>query len=316
MATKRRDPRFTGKIKQPWSADSLCPCGSSRRAADCCQLPNGLFRKQFTYPTAPLPQTGYANACCYLRSTKNCSDKRSGEHFISASVLRIVNERHIKVKNLPWLAHGEIAELQISKLRSHILCKRHNEALSSLDQSAGAFFRAVRAMFDDIANSKTLSRKPQWFLASGEELELWLVKTAFGLYESECFAHKNGNSPERLPINPTILRAFQGARIPKPCGLYLMATGDEQWAKRDAIDVSPMFSQRDKRMVGMSLAFMGLTFLILLDPRIAYPDPSGTYTFRPSAVQFRNAKRSHTIVLTWGDQPLQRAVLYTASRRG
>jgi nitroreductase len=88
-----------------------------------------------------------------------------------------------RVDGVPWLK-GTSKAVPINALAANILCTRHNSAMSPLDTMAGKFFAALRRVYDDLGNPKTLSRKSQWFLFSGEELELWLVKTAFDLYYS------------------------------------------------------------------------------------------------------------------------------------
>ena len=57
----------------------------------------------------------------------------------------------------------------------------HNEALSPLDLEAGIFFGALANALTDL-NRKTLWRKPVFHLASGEALELWMLKVACGHY--------------------------------------------------------------------------------------------------------------------------------------
>jgi hypothetical protein len=75
-------------------------------------------------------------------------------------------------------------------------------SLSGLDSSAHEFFQRVQQIFDDIADLRTLSRRRLWFLCSGEELELWLIKTAFGLYASGNIATVGEN---HIELNPSIL---------------------------------------------------------------------------------------------------------------
>ena len=57
----------------------------------------------------------------------------------------------------------------------------HNEALSPLDLEAGIFFGALANALTDL-NRKTLSRKPVFHLASGEALELWMLKVAVSIW--------------------------------------------------------------------------------------------------------------------------------------
>src|SRR5260221_4601972 len=113
--------------------------------------------------------------------TSNCSRAISGEHFISKTVLSILNPTEVRIAGLAWIPKGETRDLPIEALRANVLCVRHNSAWSQLDAMAGRFFRALAELYDDLGR-RTLSRKPIWHLFSGEELELWLLKTILGFF--------------------------------------------------------------------------------------------------------------------------------------
>ncbi|HTV29513.1 MAG TPA: hypothetical protein VMF32_17215 [Xanthobacteraceae bacterium] len=256
------------------------------------------------------------NEKCYLKSKRDCSAKITKEHFLSEGVLRLLDENHIKVRGAPWHEDGEVREYSLARLASKILCKRHNEALSSLDASARAFFGAVREMYDDIADTKTLSRKSIWYLFSGEELELWLVKTAFGLYEAGYLVRDGVPLRDHQLLNPELLDSLTGRPIAPPCGLYVMTTEGKHLGFRNSLDVNVLLSTDEQHMAGLSLAFMGLTFIIALDPRASYARLQSAFKYRPGFLQFRNSKRMHNAVLTWpgGTGLRQKAVLFTKTR--
>jgi hypothetical protein len=87
----------------------------------------------------------------------------SREHFISRSVLKLFGDTHIAVNNFPWLPKGETRSLPINELVARqILCERHNAAMSPLDTAAGIFFAALKSVYEDLGDSRTLSRKPRW----------------------------------------------------------------------------------------------------------------------------------------------------------
>src|SRR5215472_8022840 len=163
MPIKKRDPIITGReFAHPWSPSEPCPCGSGKFFAHCCSRPDGGIYKAFTLPIPPAPVTGYAKAGCYMKWTADCSRKMSREHFVSDNVLTLVGETNVAVNGAPWLPQGVTKPLPISALVGNILCKRHNEAMSSLDTTAGKFFRSVKSIYQDLGNHKTLSRKGQW----------------------------------------------------------------------------------------------------------------------------------------------------------
>jgi len=129
----------------------------------------------------PPPPSGYSHPGCYMNWTHDCSSKISGEHFISETVLSILNPRTLRIGGAAWIPQGETRDLPLAALQANVLCTRHNSAWSPLDTIAGQFFRALTAIYDDLGR-RTLSRKPIWHLFSGEELELWLLKTILGFF--------------------------------------------------------------------------------------------------------------------------------------
>jgi hypothetical protein len=100
----------------------------------------------------------------------------SREHIVSQSVLSLLGERYIAVNGAPWLSDSETIHLPISALAANILCERHNAGMSTLDLFGGKFFDAIKWIYADLEDTKTLSRKRRWWLFSGDELELVFVE--------------------------------------------------------------------------------------------------------------------------------------------
>jgi hypothetical protein len=145
--------------------------------------------------------------------TGDCSSTLSREHFLSEAVLKLIGEKHVAVNGVPWLPEGETKALPISGLVGNILCTRHNSAMSPLDTAAVEFFGAIKSIYGDLGNYKTLSRKHQWWLLSGEELELWLLKTAFGLFHSGNVSKDRKKLCDVQNINAGMMEAFQGRPV-------------------------------------------------------------------------------------------------------
>lgn len=318
MVSRKNDPRITGKVRLAWLADHGCPCGSKYIARECCMMRDGHFYRQNRSILPPGERTGFAHPNCYLNASENCDGKISAEHPLSHAVLRLLDEEQIHFRGAPWLREGETTGRRPRGLTANILCKRHNEALSPLDDAAREFFAAVREMYDDVANMRTLSRKRKWFLFSGEELELWMIKTACGFYEARYLAQNGVRLRDRNLLNPSASGALTGRRVTPPCGLYVMASSANQIGMRNSIDVSPILSTDEQHMTGLTVTFMGLILLIALDPLASYRAFVPIYTYRPGFIQFRNAKRLHSAVVTWpgGTGHSQRAVLFNKITSG
>jgi hypothetical protein len=181
--SRRRDPAITGIVDLPWRSMDICPCGSGNRYGQCCRQFGGSPYKKIVSYKPPGASTGYSHVGCYMNWTRNCSPAMSGEHFISETVLSILNPKALRIGGMRWIPAGETRDLPLTALKANVLCDRHNNAWSQLDAMAGRFFRALAKIYDDLGQ-RTLSRKPIWHLFSGEELELWLLKTILGFFHA------------------------------------------------------------------------------------------------------------------------------------
>jgi SEC-C motif len=294
MLSKERDP-----IRIAWLRAEPCPCGSGAQFGDCCLLADARIRGTVNLPMPPGPMTGEVHDGCYMNWTGNCSSSLSREHIVSQSVLSLFDDRYIAVNGTPWMLEGETKQLPIKALAANILCERHNAGMSSLDLFAGKIFPAVKWIYDDLANMKSLSRKRRWWLFSGDELELWLLKTAFGAYYSGNAAANRMRIRDTQDINSAILRALYGDSVKFPCGLYVMREGDRD-VYRDQINFSPLSSDNNERMTGLRFRFAGLSLLMLIDPSAIYNQMAlAPHSYRPYYIGFVNRKRIHIIALSW-----------------
>jgi hypothetical protein len=124
----------------PWKPDEPCPCGTNLPLKDCCLGPGGVPRINVPNLVPTGPPTMHGNESCYLKDTLNCSTKISKEHYISRSILQQLGEP-LRWTGLPWEKPGVEIKYGMDSLTSHILCDRHNSALSPLDQPASNAFR-------------------------------------------------------------------------------------------------------------------------------------------------------------------------------
>lgn len=134
-----------------------------------------------------------------------------------------------------------------------MLCKRHNEALAELDATAKTFFTALKLMHDDIFDKKTLSRRSKWFLLSGEELELWMLKTALGLFHSGIAAKERSSLKAEQTINPECYNILYSSTLPIPCGLYvepiqISERAEIQWQPASDLGRTRMIILRRRRI--------------------------------------------------------------------
>src|SRR5262249_35605606 len=147
----------------------------------------------------------------------------SGEHYLSKAVLMAMGGK-ITIDGVPWLPTGEKREIGVNNLTARVLCKRHNSALSPLDAVAGEFFSVLRNINTDLT-TKSLSRKRSHYFFSGEELELWMLKTLCGMiYSGNALAdgvRLLGNNRVDYLI---VQSALEVGLWPANCGLHMKAT--------------------------------------------------------------------------------------------
>jgi hypothetical protein len=287
--SRHRDPAVTGIVRLPWSAKDPCPCGAKRLYGNCCGKLS-LFSPykeivEFRPPGAP---TGYSHRRCYMGWTRNCSDTISGEHFISESVLSILNPKSVRISGAAW-TKGQTQNLPLKALQANILCTRHNSALSPLDTMAGKLFRAVNEIYGDLSR-RTLSRKSMWHLFSGEELELWLLKTILGFFHANVLSQHGRKIAEVQKImNRTIEKAYSTGHLPEPCGMYVQQNATTL-VQRGVLDFMSLSDERGERVVGCGLTIVGIATTFYYGPgneqsRTLYDRP-----LIPTGLSFRRAR--------------------------
>jgi hypothetical protein len=298
MGRKARDPERTGREPTPpWNPKEPCPCGSGALFVDCCLGRDGYIYKSPARRRPPPPATGVSHDGCYMGWSKDCSKHISREHFISAAVLKHLGGDKVTVKGLPWLPTETIKILAINSLTGNILCERHNSAFASLDTVAGDFFKTLAAFHHNILDNKTLSRRWQWSLFSGEEIELWMLKTALGLFHSGNASKNKIKLSHKQTINPACCSVLDGGSLRPPCGLYVNSIHFEQL---NQVQWTPLSDDAAERMIGLRVTYLSFELLLLFDPNSAYgPSVTKSRTYRPTYLMVTNAKRNHTAMLTW-----------------
>jgi hypothetical protein len=283
----------------PWKPDERCPCGNDIPFKDCCLGSDGVPRIKIPDLVPPGPLTGHSNKGCYLKCTRNCSTKTNKEHYISRSLLQQLGD--LRFIGLPWEKPGAEVSYGLDSLSSHILCDRHNSALSPLDQLASNAFRVIRTSCDEL-NVRSLSRRNKWFLISGEALELWAFKTICGLFYASVAARNAQSLNKAYSIDVGRFdRAVCKGQIDTGCGLYLRRTT----GPRNPLTCAPLSVESDKRVVGIRIGLAALEFEVILDRTGLNLDHLKQNSFyRPWIVSISSQQRTHTLVLSWPSDPL------------
>ena len=103
---------------------------------------------------------------------------------------------------------------------------------------------------------------------------------------------------ETQTINPACYDVLYNGILRAPCGLYVEPTRISEQINQ--FQLQPASDDAGQRMVGLRMTYLSFALILLFDPAAMYgPDATGSKTYRPSYLIVRNAKRTHTIMLTW-----------------
>ncbi len=209
---------------------------------------------QFVNTIPPLPLTGYSNPRCYANLLHDCSTSTTAEHVISESVLELVfpDAKQIEQYGGSWNPPGESRKMSIKNMSAKVLCSRHNQALSGLDDIGRKFFEFLRS---DLPGNRIL-------MINGYELERWMLKVLCGFLASGWGPHKQGTWT--APRNWLEI-LFGSDIVPFPGGLSLLR-GKDIRAPNNQIGVFPAESDMLGSFNGIAFIIGGIHFLFFMGP--------------------------------------------------
>ncbi len=245
-------------------------------------------------PKYNLLDSTFSNPVCYARELGNCSQRKSGEHFISKSLLeKIEKSGKLNIQGPAWLSENEERIIPIKSMKANVLCKRHNSDLSGLD-SAGTEFCSY------LLNVKI---KQAQLTVDGQEIERWLLKVLCGFGTSGYLNRFNGWTPKREWLD--IL--FFDKTLPDEAGLYYLISNKVLEAGPNEFGIWPVVSDEKKEIIGLHLLLSGYTFLFLMgefsNPHLEHHVQNG----------FRPVFRPNSFQITYGDHVNQ---LYLGGNSG
>jgi|GEM_PF-6248237 hypothetical protein len=239
--------------------------------------------------TPPLPITGRQTAGCYAGILGDCDGNGlTAEHYISKNILKEIGNNFL-LRGFPWLP-PEGKEIGINSMTANILCKRHNNALSSLDTEAGKLFKCIK----DIILETT---KQKFYSFNGYDIERWLIKLFLGLLSSKNTTSGLEGITPSLPSTEIKIRLlktlFSG---PAPAGKenFAILYRQEERKKNDPLRISCPINTTTKNYDHVIAEFMFLGFVFSLEP-ISFGSNYQSCN-RLHQITFNNA---HTIRLFW-----------------
>lgn len=207
---------------------------------------------------------------CYACALGGCSREMSGEHYVSKSILELIENRagqkskSVRVTGLSFQKRGALQQLGISSLVGNILCKTHNSLLSPLDDAGKAMFLAMDGMNDGAADP-SLPERVQ--LVDGDGLERWVLKTMCGGLYSGAFKVSPTETMKGVCPPPAWLdMLFKGAGLPPGQGLYYMPRkpGETVTADEYVLKFEPIGAHGEDVIIALRVWFLGFEFMLLM----------------------------------------------------
>jgi hypothetical protein len=256
------------------------------------------------------PRAGGALPGCYAAVSNDCEPPLTDEHWLSEGVLRAASDdQPLRLVGLSWAQDREVV-LHPPSLANKVLCKRHNHALGRLDSTARRIFGALRRYQKDLSAESTPGAS-EFFLASGEELERWLLKLLWGATAAKVIA--SGGQPVgrlRSGVDLAVLAdyLFRGGSLPDEWGCYVIGYPDQP--VRAAAEVAVSLQTDVDGGLAFGTANMGVvTFGFSFAP--LRPEPGHEVRWHPSAVCLTDRSRTvqKVVALGWDGSPTPPCVL-------
>jgi hypothetical protein len=205
---------------------------------------------------------------CWASTIGGCSNKLSGEHYISKGLW--LGRTLITISGFEWLK-GEEKILPVQKLTGKILCTSHNNQLSPLDSEAVEFIKKLTEV-ERVLHLRLKSRKRIFDIrrcaVDGEAFQRWAVKTVIGcsyIDHKDRFWHLTRRRIGEPP--PEVVKAVYGlSPLIEPMGLYFGHDLNDKNHRdffQDGISIETLFHP-DGGLVGALLRFRGFRFLVWL----------------------------------------------------
>lgn len=265
-------------------------------------------------------EQGFCHPKCYAGSLGDCCTEISGEHCVSAELLRRGSrDKMATVTNLGFQRERNVPQrIGIANLKAKVLCKVHNSRLSDYDQAILQLHEGIEALEESFGQQPADTRR---FRVDGDALERWLLKMLAGGLFSGNFLVPPKDRMTGVPIPEEWLAyLFCGRELPARHGLYLMtgppgapvSVEDQHWLR-----ITPLMSTDQQFVLGVRVWLLGYEFDLLMvnlpaGVRTAFDDA----IYRPLlfasergdvVIEFvwRNYRATEGVALRRAYQPLQ-----------
>lgn len=249
-------------------------------------------------------KSGYANPKCYLSFTNGCSEKISGEHYISKSLLKLISKHKntVEISGLPWIPRGHLRTIGISSLVSNILCDAHNPKLSPLDAEVQEFVSSIFSIDENFQSNNPANNK---YYIDGTYIERWIMKMIVGIIQSNQGKQSSG---QPLSYKKKIIDIICSSRTlcPSGWGLYFSDSGVVHHSS--SFEFIPKFNADNGEVLALTLKFNGFEMNFLMGK------PNNTKTLgilRPQKMIFAKDNIKSEIYFDWRNNKAGKDILYS-----
>ena len=234
-------------------------------------------------------QVPFAHPKCYAASRNNCSPKLSREHVITHGVLRASStDGKVRVGGWPYLPAGTTADLPTNNVVAKVLCEKHNQALSALDEAAVRLFRCIREVERRVTTNNRVTLR-----IDGHTVERWMLKSLCGI------ARLDGSIPPEWWLD--IL--FGDSPFPPTLGLYFSPEGPPHVPRPgNGIGFDLTLLREDPIGVyGALLSLSSIRFVVAMaqPPAVRTGTQLEHASYHPPALVLRNRDTERTIEFVW-----------------
>ena len=195
-----------------FAEDSTCPCGSGALVA-CCSCKDRRFVPLAVKTSPPGVTTGIRIGKCYANPLADCRPPLSADHAVARSISRAFEDSPI----VRALHDGSKRTIPPSAQGRRVLCKRHNSALSHLDEVGRRFVCASR---DQLRHRFERRADDTHVLFNGYDVERWMLKVLCTMAHGQPASRFSAAAVWRVP-EPWCRILFQGRPLPPGAGIYV-----------------------------------------------------------------------------------------------
>ena len=272
---------------------NLCPCQSGEKAKFCCKRDGKTWNVQEKNIQPQGLLTNYRHRLCYAVEDSNCSENISREHYIPESVLRLVGET-VNMSGLKFIDGSK--DFRAEVLKSKILCERHNNAFSKLDDVARRFFATIERFINELARDH-LNAKNEFVLFNGDDIERILLKALIGLISAQVLTLEYVGLDLQKHEWTEIM--YSRKLWPKGWGLYVKMNGSNITSPL-APSLNCGFGVGDrKNLTRFGLQFYEWHLMVRLADNLTMNNNDEASRYRPELLVFERGTTAKVIRLTW-----------------